>query len=281
MNNSGTTYITNAINVANSGTGLVSIGGTNTAANQANAWTGTMTLNRNVQFFGDTTPGSSGRSSFNGQITGVGGITITAGRVSLANSNSNNNFTGPVVVNSGATLQLDVQQGFNEQIPNASAVTVNGFLNFASGGGAETIGSLSGSGTISSAVPGIYSLIVGNSNSTTFSGLITDGSGSTISLTQNGTGTLTLSGTNTYTGTTTVTNGSLVISGLLGGGSYSAIITNNASLIFSNSGAQTLSGAISGSGSFTMAGAGTTTFTGTNTYTGLTTVNAGLLTNKP
>lgn len=453
VNSSGNTTITNAITVANLGTGLVSIGGTNTGSGNYNQWSGVLTLNRNVQLFASDT---STRSTFDGQITGAGGITVTSGRVTLGNTN--NNFSGPVVVNNGAILQLDVANGLNELLPNASSVTVNGSLNFASGGGTETIGSLSGTGTISSVVSGIYSLIVGNSNSTTFSGVINNGTG-TIGLTQSGSGTLTLTGNNTYTGTTTITNGgiqvlnfasfgsgarnyaiasnsvvvlnatsnitaasgssaitgsgtllvtnglllttnnsiltiamgtgglinvasgstirnggwkninwtnnqasmmldgavdiwdgqdifidalngngavtnsdayrgninltlgvangsgtftgqltapnlsviksgtgtqilagtntytnsttisggTLVISGLLGNGSYAASITDNASLVFSNSGSQTLSGAISGSGTFTMAGAGTTLLSGSNSYLGGTYVTAGIL----
>jgi fibronectin-binding autotransporter adhesin len=88
-----------------------------------------------------------------------------------------------------------------------------------------------------------------------------------------------------WQGTTTLNGGNLRVgaSGLLGNGAYSgAIVMNsfngtNASLIFSNSAAQTLSGAISGTGSFTMAGSGTTILTGSNSYTGTTTISAGTL----
>ena len=271
-NSSGNTTIANAITVANLGTGLVSIGGTNTGNTSYNAWTGTLTLNRNVQLFGDTTPGSNGRTSLSGQITGSGGITVTQGRVTL--QSTTNNFTGPVAVNSGATLQLDVGGGTNEVIPNSSAVTVNGSLNFASGGGTETIGSLAGSGTVSSVVGGNYSFVIGGSDSTTFSGVINNGSG-TVSLTKSGTGALTLSGTSTYSGTTTISGGTLVISGLLGNGSYAASITNNASLAFSNSASQTLSGVISGSGTLTKAGPGTLTLSQANSYSGGTTITGG------
>ena len=271
-NSSGNTTIANAITVANLGTGLVSIGGTNTGNTSFNAWNGTLTLNRNVQVFGDTTPGSSGRTSLFGQITGSGGITVTQGRVTL--QNTTNNFTGPVVVNSSATLQLDVGGGTNEVIPNSSAVTVNGSLNFASGGGTETIGSLAGSGTVSSVVGGNYSFVIGGSDSTTFSGVINNGSG-TVSLTKSGTGALTLSGTSTYSGATTISNGTLQVAGLLGGGNYGAAISNNASLAFSNSASQTLSGVISGSGTLTKAGLGTLTLSQANSYSGGTTITGG------
>ncbi|NBW95719.1 MAG: PEP-CTERM sorting domain-containing protein [Planctomycetia bacterium] len=250
-NSSGNTTIANAITVANLGTGLVSIGGTNTGSGSYNAWTGTLTLNRNVQLFGDTTPGSSGRTSFLGQITGSGGITVTQGRVTL--QSTTNNFTGPVVVNSGATLQLDVANGINEVIPNSSAVTVNGALNFASGGGTETIGSLAGSGTVSSVVSGTYSLIIGGSNSTTFSGAINNGTG-TIGLTQSGSGTLTLTGNNTYTGNTTITNGGTQVLNFasFGSGARNYVISSNSVVVLNAT--STITAA---SGSSAIAGSGT------------------------
>jgi len=98
-------------------------------------------------------------------------------------------------------------------------------------------------------------------------------------LVKSGTGTLTLAGTNTYTGATLITGGTLTVgtAGLLGGGSYSANITNNSAFVFSSSANQTLSGLISGSGTLTQSGGGTLTLTGSNTYAGATTVTAGRL----
>ena len=263
------TTIANNITVANLGTGLVSIGGTNTGASSANAWTGTLTLNRNVQVFNDT-PHSGGRTSFIGQITGSGGITVTQGRGRVTLQNGTNNFAGPLVVNSGATLQLDVATGLNEVIPNSAAVTVNGALNFASGGGTETIGSLAGSGTVSSVVAGNYSLVVGGSGSGTFSGVITNGSG-VIGLTKSGTGTLTLSGPNSYTGGTIVSAGQLVGTTT----SLQGVITNNASVAFDQATTGNYSSVMSGSGSLTKLGVGTVRITGSNGYSGGTTITSG------
>ena len=267
-NSSGNTTIANAITVANLGTGLVSIGGTNTGNTSFNLWNGTLTLNRNVQLFGDTTPGSSGRTSLSGQITGSGGITVTQGRVTL--QNGTNNFTGPVAVNSGATLQLDVGGGTNEVIPNSSAVTVNGSLNFASGGGTETIGSLAGSGTVSSVVGGNYSFVIGGSDSTTFSGVINNGSG-TVSLTKSGVGTQTLSGTSSYSGGTVVSAGQLVGTTA----SLQGLITNNASVAFDQATTGNYASTMSGSGSLTKLGGGTVRITGSNSYSGGTTITGG------
>ena len=264
------TTITNAITVANLGTGLVSIGGTNTGASNANAWTGTLTLNRNVQVFNDT-PHAGGRTSFIGQITGSGGITVAPGRGRVTLQNGTNNFTGPVVVDSGATLQLDVATGLNEVIPNSAAVTVNGALNFASGGGTETIGSLAGSGTVSAVVSGTYRLVVGGTGNGTFSGVITNGSGA-VGLTKSGAGTLTLSGPNPYTGGTIVSGGQLVGTTT----SLQGAITNNATVTFDQATTGNFVSAISGSGGLTKLGIGTVRITGSNSYSGGTTVTGGI-----
>ena len=98
-------------------------------------------------------------------------------------------------------------------------------------------------------------------------------------LVKSGSSTLTLAGTNTYTGATLITGGTLTVgtAGLLGGGSYSANITNNSAFVFNSSANQTLSGIVSGSGTLSQSGSGTLTLTGTNTYAGATTVTAGKL----
>src|SRR5262249_45267650 len=105
---------------------------------------------------------------------------------------------------SSGTLRL----GASGVIPDSSAVTANGTLdlnNFS-----ETIGSLSGTGTVAS---GSATLTIGaNNQSTTFGGVI-NGTGG---LTKVGTGSQFLNGTNTYTGLTSVTAGLLGGTGTIG-----------------------------------------------------------------
>ena len=96
-----------------------------------------------------------------------------------------------------------------------------------------------------------------------------------LSFVKQGTNTLTLAGTNTYTGSTTVSNGTLQIAGTLGSGTYSRLITNNATLAWSSAIPQTLSGTITGSGALVQSGTAALTLSGTNTYTGGTTLNSG------
>src|ERR1041385_5740946 len=90
-----------------------------------------------------------------------------------------------------------------------------------------TAGDIQGSGTITSGAAGSITLTCGGDNaSTTFSGLIENGSG-TIALTKSGTGALTLSGNNTYTGTTTISAGTLKL-GAAGDGTNTPLGTTAA-----------------------------------------------------
>ena len=137
------------------------------------------------------------------------------------------------------------------------------------------------------------------------------GLGSGLGVTQEGSGSTTLSGANAYTGSTTVNagtlqagtatnafgNGSAVVMGnvagakldlnnfsqtigsLSGGGTSGGDVTlGNATLTAgSNNASTTYAGAISGTGGLTKTGTGTLTLSGANAYTGATTVNAGTL----
>ena len=114
----------------------------------------------------------------------------------------------------------------------------------------------------------------------TISGIIS-GSGS---LTQDDSGTVTLTATNTYSGATTISAGTLQLGngGTTGSLPSTTSITNNGNLTINHSDAFTQQSdlsnvVISGTGSFTQAGTGTTTLTLANTYTGNTNVNAGTL----
>ncbi len=131
---------------------------------------------------------ASGTLTLSGPNTYTGLTTISGGRVTAGSTSSlspNSAFT----VASGAFLELD------------------GFSN--------SIGSLAGAGTVENANVTAATLTAGGDNtSTTFSGVIQNGTGGGIlSLTKTGTGTQTLSGTNTYTGATAVSVGTLLVNG--------------------------------------------------------------------
>ena len=171
-------------------------------------------------------------------------------------------------------------------------------------------GDLQGSGNITGK-GGAGSITVGVDNtSTTFSGVIKDGSGGSTGLIKTGTGTLTLSGASTYTGVTTISNGVLSVATIgnggvagnlgqatsaaanlvLGGGTLqytgATASTNRAftltagttSTIDVTTNTLTISGASAATtGALTKIGAGTLVLSGANNYTGLTTVSQGTL----
>ncbi len=145
---------TNDFVVGANGTGTAAIG---TAAGLAGAvntlWNGALTLNRGVAL----QAGSADRTSFAGLISGTGDITVTgsaaANRVSFAQPVTTvNTFAGNVLVNSG-TLQL-FGKPTNQFIPDASGVSVAAgatlrlSLNASGGSNAETVGALTGAGTV-------------------------------------------------------------------------------------------------------------------------------------
>jgi autotransporter-associated beta strand protein len=137
-------------------------------------------------------------------ISGAGTISTsgTGGTITLGAANTG--YTGATSVGIGSTLQL----GNASAIGSTSAVTVIGTLDLNSY--SPTLGSLAGSGTVTSSVAGAVTLATGGAGtSTTYSGLLQDGAG-TLSVNKAGAGTLTLSGANTYTGGTTISAGTVM-----------------------------------------------------------------------
>ena len=109
---------------------------------------------------------------------------------------------------------------------NATALGTLTAVNVASGatfslGASQTLGALGDAGTVvlngASVQLNGNALTVGSGNnlSSTFSGVIADGTGGAGSLIKAGTGILMLSGSNTYTGPTTINQGKLVVDGWL------------------------------------------------------------------
>ncbi|MCX6181391.1 MAG: autotransporter-associated beta strand repeat-containing protein [Bacteroidetes bacterium] len=218
-----------------------------------------------------------------------------------------NTYIGSTIVTAG-TIKL----GAAGVIPDASAtgVAASGILDM--NGFNETVGSITGAGTIDNKNgAGTYTLTNGgNGRTTTFSGIIQNTSGS-LALTKTGIGALTLSGANTYAGATTISAGTLKLGaagvipdasavtvtspGILDVVSYSETIGSLAgtgtvdavtgagtpTLTCGGDGTSTTFSGIaqntSGTLALTKAGAGTLTLSGANTYTGTTTITAGTL----
>ncbi len=145
----------------------------------------------------------SGGSNYNLSLDGGGTLTLSGA----------NTYTGATNIN-GGTLKA----GAANSIPSSSAVTVAPGATLLLNGFNQSIGSLSGAGSITNNSSMNVTLAVGNSGqgatAIPFSGVIsntTDGSTGTVSLANVGGGTLILTGSNTYSGGTFITNGTLNI----------------------------------------------------------------------
>ena len=217
----------------------------------------------------------------NGQITGLGGLSVSGGGGLILTDNSNS-YSGGTTVNGGV---LDLTAG---------GALGSGTLVLEGGAGVDlwavTVGNAIN-------VVGAGSLYVVSGDSAKLTGKISNGPG-TGSLTIDGPGNLTLAGANAYTGGTTVDGGSkLSISAAnnigttgaltLDGGSTldltaaftlgTAIVLNGAASLGVTKDWDYLTGKITGSGSLAVSGGGDVELSNTsNSFAGGTTVTGGV-----
>ncbi|MBQ0942022.1 autotransporter-associated beta strand repeat-containing protein [Ideonella sp. 4Y16] len=250
----GLTVLSGAVSIASGATLKVGTAG----------WAGkTLTLSGNLSGAGALTIQGNGLT-----VDGYG--TSTNGQVRLSGSNS---YQGATAVTSGT-----VTAGSTGAFSAASAFTTSSGVVVDLAGYDNSMGSLSGSGTLTNNGAAAATLTMGGNNgSTTFSGVMQDGSAA-FALAKTGSGTLALSGTNTFTGLTTISAGTLQFGD---GGSFGKLgsgnVLNNSVLAFNRTVSLTVSNAISGTGSLVKNNSNTITLTGSNSYTGTTTLNAGTL----
>ncbi|MCY2975946.1 MAG: autotransporter-associated beta strand repeat-containing protein [Planctomycetota bacterium] len=139
-----------------------------------------------------------------GTVSGIGGLAKSGtGALTLSGTNT---YSGTTNVGAGGSLVAGSTQAFGVN----SAVSVTGALQLA--GFSNSIGSLTGTGTVENANATAVTLTTGGDNtSTVFSGLIQDGAGGgALSLLKTGTGIQTISGANTFTGATVISGGILL-----------------------------------------------------------------------
>jgi fibronectin-binding autotransporter adhesin len=162
---------------------------------------------------------------------------------SLTSLRANNTYTGNTTISNGTLVVGDGRA--NGSISGSANIINNANLSFNRSDSVILAKAISGSGNVS----------------------------------QNGTGTLTLTEANIYTGSTIVNNGSLVIGDGNTSGSINSNVSvnNNTNFSFNRSNAISFNKIISGDGNFTKSGVGNLTLTATNTYTGLTTISNGSL----
>ncbi len=150
---------------------------------------------------------------------------------------------------------------------------------------AQTIGALSGNGTVTSnaSLGGTVNFTLGNNgNSATFSGVIDNAGSEKIQLIKKGSGTQVLTGANTYAGGTSIQAGNLQLGdGSTTNGSITGTVTmGGGNIIFANPTAQTFAGVFSsgGFGIVTKIGAGNLTFNSNQQILGTLNVNGGTIT---
>ena len=232
--------------------------------------TGTEQIDDSVQIgigYGGAALDMNGTDQTVNSLVGDGNLSITgSGTLTLIDTSSN---TGTTMIDSGATLLADAPGALSP----TSDFVVDGTLDLY--GTDQTIGSLSGTGTVTNSGSTVSILTVGaDGNYTEFDGTLADDSGG-LGLTVIG-GQLTLGGDNTYTGGTILDGGGLQLGngttgydGLLAGN-----ITDNGALTFDYYSNEDFYGVITGTGSVTNSGPGIVTLNAASTYYGPTTVDA-------
>ncbi|KAA5613882.1 autotransporter outer membrane beta-barrel domain-containing protein [Rhodovastum atsumiense] len=227
---------------------------------------------------------SDASGTFDGSISGHGGLTVAGGTETLSSTNT---YTGRTTIDNGATLALSG----SGSIAASSRVVANGRFDISATDNGASIRSLSGNGAVAL---GTQTLTLSNAWGR-FGGDIGGSGGLTVAG-----GTETLTGTNSYTGLTTIESGARLAlaghgsiaasSGVVDNGNFDISRTRHGASISSLSGSGTVSlgrrtltlsdasgtfsGGIGGRGGLTVAG-GTETLSGTNTYTGRTAIDAG------
>lgn len=174
------------------------------------------------------------------RVASTAGISTTAGTGNIRVTGARTYTAGAEVIYNGSAAQVT-----GNAIPTTCDITINNSLGVTlsaayTGSGTLTmtngvldmanfnvsVGALTGSSNITNAsgAAGARTLTIsGNTTPAAYSGIIENGTATSVSLVKSGNGTLTLLGLNTYTGTTTINNGTITITTLenVGGGSSS------------------------------------------------------------
>ncbi len=233
--------------------------------------------------------------SISGTLSGIGGMLTKGGPGSLKLLGGGSNYTGTTTIQGGK-----LQVGATNATSAASNINITGSGTLDLDGNNTAVGSLSGSGSVSSSVAGAATLTVTGGG--IFGGNIANGAGSVGLTVASATQTLTLSGTaNTYSGATTINGGDTLLAGGPGVLSLNSSITVNGTLDMAGNniavsglkGSGTVLSSVAGAATLTVSGgnfsggiangggavalavsAGALILMGTNTYAGATTISS-------
>lgn len=226
-------------------------------------------------------------SQFNGVFTGTGTLNFVSSGSQSSTFGDWSGFSGTLAHDNTDPTRFNI---WNVADTSSVKISTSGDTDTANTGirfigGNYTIAELSG--TAGRIGGWSNTLTVNQSSDTTYSGHLTDSSGTRkLALTKAGAGTLTLDSDNTYTNSTTINGGTLQLGdgGTTGTLSPDSTISVASGAVFAvdrtndvSQGTDFSSSAISGDGSFEQNGTGTTTLDVANTYTGGTTINDGTL----
>ena len=232
----------------------------------------------------------------------IDSATQNIGGISFDNS-AGNYVIGSTSLNtlrltSGGTIQIlnslsstNAVETINSKLSIQAANGTYSFVNNSANGAVAGAGTLNFGGAISGAVAGatVLKLDGSNTNANTVSGVISNGTATTLAVTKSGLGTWVLSGANTYTGGTTVSAGTLRVdltsrTGTINPlGTYTIGAGGTLNLLNTNTATDTTliqNTAFSGAGTITKTGAGYLTLhTGSSVanFTGTIDIQGGTL----
>ena len=209
---------------------------------------GTVNLKGSLTLGGDNTD-----ADFGGQINSLAGGQAT--NLIIKNGTGTQTLSGATNNQWGNRINEGTLRVGNSGALGVGTMTANATLDL--NGHSASVTALSGNATglITSSSVGAITLTTNSTANSEFAGVIENGSANSLSLTKNGTGTLTLSGNNTYTGSTIVNSGTLAATsaGALGG--TTQISVNSGTLLVTASNALNDNAAVFlGGGTFALNG---------------------------
>ncbi|ACB76811.1 beta strand repeat-containing protein [Opitutus terrae] len=259
----------NAITITNSSTGTLQLNGT--LATDGNAvtlsGTGNTALAGVVSGGGSITKLGAGNATLSGNNTYSGGTTLQAGTLTAGHNNAFG--TGDITIKGGTLASSAGNVVANAVVLKGNAgvsnITTSGTLTQTGGNYTLSMANATQSGVVNlsnNTTSRSLTVAVGSGTST-ISGVIQDGGGSTAgNLTKTGSGTLVLGGANTYTGTTSIDAGTLQLGA-------NDRLADTSSVSIAASGTLNLNGYSDKVGSLTAIGGATLNFgspTGANTF---------------